>query len=312
VVRKSQGIKQLMRWERRLTLTGTKNALWRTVLDVQRKHTFQMAAAMAYYFVLSIFPALVLLSAIVSYFPVENLFNQAVSLMSGFVPADSMRVVQHILSQVVTPNRGKLLSFGLVGTGWAAAGGFASTIEALDVTYEVREGRPFWVTRPLAIGLTFLVGILMLLVLAVMILGPHFAETLSQHRHLSSVFVALWPYIHWTVSFGFTVLAVEFLYFIAPNVKQRFGGSLPGALLSVMAWVGLSYGLGVYFRSFAHLSRTYGAMGAVIALMVWAYWNSFALLLGAELNCQLAKETAQGKILQDQVRRDSGEMDLAA
>ena len=301
-----------MRWRRRFTFAGLKNALWRTALDVPRKHTFQMAAAMAYYFVLSIFPALVLLSAIVSYFPVENLFDQVISLMSGFVPADSMRVVQHILSQVVTPNRGKLLSFGLLGAIWAASGGFASTIEALDVAYEVREGRPFWVTRPLAVGLTFLVGILMLLVLAVMILGPQFADTLSQHRHLSNAFIVLWPYIHWTVSFGFTVLAVEFLYFIAPNVKQRFGGSLPGAVLSVVAWVGLSYGLGVYFRRFAHLNRTYGAMGAVIALMIWAYWNSFVLLLGAELNCQLAKETVRGKIVQDQGRRDADEIDLAA
>jgi membrane protein len=270
-----------------------------------------MAAAMGYYFVLSIFPALILLSAIVSFFPVDNLFGQVIALMSGFVPADGMRVVQHILAQVVTPNRGKLLSFGLLGTLWAASGGFASTIEALDVAYEVREGRPFWVTRPLAVGLTFLVGILMLLVLAVMIMGPHFAETLARHRHLSSAFVMLWPYIHWTVSFAFTVFSVEFLYFIAPNVKQRFGSSLPGAFLSVIAWVGLSYGLGLYFRSFAHFSRTYGAMGAVIALMVWAYWNSFALLLGAELNCQLAKETPQGKIPQDQ-RPKADEMDLAA
>ncbi|HKW75892.1 MAG TPA: YihY/virulence factor BrkB family protein [Terriglobales bacterium] len=301
-----------MRWERRLTLAGVRDAIWRTIWDVPRKHTFQMAAAMAYYFVLSIFPALILLSAIVSYFPVENLFGQVVALMSGFVPADGMRVVQHIMAQVVTPNRGKLLSFGILGTLWAASGGFASTIEALDVAYEVREGRPFWVTRPLALGLTFLVGILMLLVLAVMILGPHFADTLSRHRHLSNAFVVLWPYIHWTVSFSFTVLSVEFLYFIAPNVKQRFGGSLPGAFLSVIAWVGLSYGLGVYFRSFAHLSRTYGAMGAVIVLMVWAYWNSFVLLLGAELNCQLAKETTRGKILQDHEKRKADEMDLAA
>lgn len=301
-----------MRWERRLTFAGARAALWRTIWDVPRKHTYQMAAAMAYYFVLSIFPALVLLSAIVSYFPVENLFGQVVALMSGVVPADGMRVVQHILAQVVTPNRGKLLSFGLIGTLWAASGGFASTIEALDIAYEVREGRPFWVTRPLAILLTFLVGILMLLVLAVMILGPHFAEALSEHRHLSSAFVSMWPYIHWTVSFLFTVLSVEFLYFIAPNVKQRFGSSLPGAFLSVIAWVGLSYGLGLYFRSFAHFSRTYGAMGAVIALMVWAYWNSFALLLGAELNCQLAKETSKGKIPQDQVQRKADKLDLAA
>ncbi|MGH9571891.1 MAG: YihY/virulence factor BrkB family protein [Candidatus Angelobacter sp.] len=305
-------IQLCMRWEHHLSWRGAKDALWRTVEDVTRKHTFQMAAAMAYYFVLSLFPALILLSAIASYFPVQNLFNQALAMFGAFVPADGMRVVRHILAQVVVPNRGAILSFGIFGTLWTASTGFASAIEALDIAYEVEEGRPFWITRPVALGLVFMVGLLMLIALLVMIAGPHFAVWLSHYTHLSSIFLKSWPYIHWSVSFGFAVLGVELLYFIAPNVKQRLWSTLPGAILSVIAWVGLSYGLGVYFRSFAHFSKTYGALGAMIALMVWLYWNGFIMLVGAELNCQLAKETAKGKIQQDEDKSGLTKLDIAA
>lgn len=297
---------------RKLTLRGVRDALWRTVEGVPRKHTLQMAAAMAYYFVLALFPALVLLSAVVSYLPVNDVLTQIVNLVGGVVPVDSMKIIRYFVDHVIVPNRATLLSFGILGTVWSASGGFASAIEALDVAYEVEEGRPFWVTRPLAIGLTLLVGILFLIAFAVMIVGPEFGHHLAEHHKLSWMFAEAWPYIHWAVSFGFTVLAVEFLYFIAPNVKQRFWNTLPGALLSVSCWVGLSYVLGVYFRSFAHFSKTYGALGAIVALMVWLYWNGFIMLLGAELNCELAKETREGKIQQDEDKSGLTQLDIAA
>ena len=271
-----------------------------------------MAAALAYYFVLAIFPALILLSAVAAYVPVQNLFNQVLALLGTFVPADSMQVVQAVLANVVTPNRGTLLSFGILGIVWTASGGFAAAIEALNISYEVEEGRPFWVTRPLAVGLTFMVGLLLLVALAVMIMGPEFAQRLAEHRRLSWLFIKAWPYVHWMISFGFTVLAVEFIYFVAPNVKQRFWSTLPGAVLSVASWVGLSYAMGVYFRSFAHFNKTYGTIGAVIALMVWLYWNGFVMLVGAQLNCQLSKESKKGKIPQDEDKSGLTHLDLAA
>jgi YihY family inner membrane protein len=101
-----------------------------------------------------------------------------------------------------------------------------------------------------------------------------------------------------TLTIGFTVLAVEALYFVAPNVKQRFLATLPGAILSVSFWIGLSYLLGIYFRTFAHFSKTYGTLGAGIALMVWLYWTGFAMLVGAELNAELAKRTKEGPVQQ--------------
>ena len=273
-----------------------KVALWSAYEDLDRNHTLQMAAALSYYFVMSLFPALVLLSAFVAYLPLPDLFDQALGLMSRFVPPDSMGVVRKVVSDVVTPNRGAFLSFGLLGTLWTASGGFAAAIEALNIAYDVEETRPFWKTRPLAVGLTFLIGLLLLSALGVMILGPRFGEWLSYRAHLSQLWVWIWPYIHWTLAVGFAVLAVEALYFLAPNVKQRFWATLPGAVLAVGCWIGLSYLLGVYFRSFANFNKTYGTLGAAVALMVWLYWTGFAMLIGAELNAELAKRTHAGPI----------------
>src|SRR5581483_1060350 len=295
-----------------VTLGSIKDALVRTYWDLQRNHTMQMAAALSYYFVLSLFPALIFLSAVVAYLPVPNLFDQAMSVMARFLPADSMGLVRRVLADVVTPNKSTFLSFGILGTLWAASGGFAAAIEALNIAYEVQDDRPFWKTRPLAVGLAFMTGALLLLALSVMIVGPQFGEWLAGRVHLSFLFVLLWPYIHWTIAVGFTVMAVEILYYLAPNVKQRFLATLPGAILAVGCWIGLSYLLGIYFRQFANFNKTYGTLGAAIALMIWLYWTGFAMLVGAELNAELAKITKKGKLPEKHEPPAITKIDIAA
>src|SRR5579872_2995151 len=161
-----------------------KTALTRTYADVLRNHTLQMAAALSYYFVLSLFPSLILLSAIVAYLPVPNLFDQALMLMARFLPADSMGLVRRVLADVITPNRGTFLSFGILGTLWTASGGFSAAIEALNIAYDVQDDRPFWKTRPLAIALAMITGSLLLLALSVMIVGPRFGQWLAIRVHL--------------------------------------------------------------------------------------------------------------------------------
>jgi len=295
-----------------VTLAGIKSALIGTYDDVSRNHSLQMAAALAYYFVLSLFPALIFLSAIVAYLPVPDLFNQALALMARFLPADAMGLVQRVLADVISPNKGTFLSLGVLGTLWAASGGFAAMIEALNIAYDVKDDRPFWKTRPLAIGLAVLTGTLLLIALSVMVVGPRFGEWLAGTVHLSGVFVLLWPFIHWTIAIGFTILAVEALYFLAPNVKQRFGATLPGAVVAVGCWVILSYLLGVYFRHFGNFNKTYGTLGAAIALMTWLYWTGFAMLVGAELNEELAKTSKAGKLQQKQQPPSITRIDFAA
>jgi membrane protein len=275
-----------------------KSAIAQTYADVDRNHTFQMAAALAYYFVLSLFPALILLSAVVAYLPVPDLFNQSLTLMARFLPADTMGLVERVLADIISPNKATFLSLGILGTLWAASGGFAATIEALNVAYQVNDTRPFWKTRPLALGLAFITGALFLVALLVMVVGNRFGEWLAARVHLSDLFVALWPYMHWTIAVGFAIVAIEVLYFLAPNVKQRFLATLPGGVFAVGCWIGLSYLLGTYFRHFANFNKTYGTLGAAIALMVWLYWTGFALLVGAELNAELAKISHEGKLQQ--------------
>jgi len=248
----------------------------------------------------------------VAYLPLPDLFNQALGMMARFLPPDGMGLVRRVLSDVITPNRETFLSFGILGTLWAASGGFSATIEALNIAYDVQDDRPFWKTRPLAVGLALVTGALMLTALSVMIVGPRFGEWLAARVHLSYLFVLLWPYIHWSIAIGFTILAVEALYFLAPNVKQRFLATLPGAVLAVGCWIALSYLLGLYFRHFANFNRTYGTLGAAIALMTWLYWTGFALLVGAELNAELAKISRQGKIEEKHEPSPLTKLDLAA
>src|SRR6266705_2834888 len=295
-----------------MTLPEIKGALWRAYTDISRNHSLQMAAALSYYFVLSLFPALIFLSAIVAYLPVPDLFNQSLLLMSHFLPADAMGLVRRVLADVITPNKGTFLSLGILGTLWAASGGFAATIEALNIAYEVQDDRPFWKTRPLAIGLAFVTGSLLLTALSVMVVGPRFGEWLAARVHLSALFVFLWPYLHWAIAIGFAVLAVEALYFLAPNVKQRFLATLPGAILAVGCWLALSYLLGLYFRHFATFNKTYGTLGAGIALMTWLYWTGFAMLVGAELNSELAKISSEGKIAEKHEPPPITKIDFAA
>ena len=279
-----------------MTFRALKTALVHTYDDVVDKHTLQMAAALSYYFVMSLFPALILLSAVVAYLPVPDLFNQVMNFVGGFVPGDSMDLVRKVLSDVISPNRRSFLSFGLLGTLWASSGGLAAMIEALNMAYDAEETRPFWKTRPLAIWLALELGLLLLVALSVMIMGPRFGEWVAARVHFFGVFASAWPYLHWILSVTFTVLAVEILYFTAPNVKQRFWATLPGAVLAVGCWIALSYLLGLYFRSFANFNKTYGTLGAAVALMVWLYWTGFAILVGAELNAELAKKTEAGPI----------------
>src|SRR6266404_109932 len=287
-------------------------AITHTYDDIQDNHTLQMAAALSYYFVISLFPGLIFLSAVVAYLPVPDLFDQALTLMSRFVPAESMGLVRKVLTDVVTPYRTTFLSFGLLGTMWAASGGFAAAMEALNIAYDAQETRPFWKTRPLALALTLLMGTLLLTALSAMIVGPRFGEWLAAKLHSVNLFIVLWPYIRWIIAVTFAVLSVEALYFLAPNVKQRFWASLPGAILAVAAWLALSYLLGIYFRQFANFNKTYGTLGAAVALMVWLYWTGFAMLVGAELNAELAKFSRAGKIPEKPEPPVITKLDLAA
>jgi membrane protein len=264
--------------------------------DINQNHTLAFAASLSYYFVLSLFPALIAFAAVLGFLPIPDLWGKTLDMFSRFVPSDSMGLVRGILSDVITPNKGKILSIGLLGAIWAASSGFAAMIEALNVAYDVPETRPYWKTRLLAVALTFAIGSIMVVAAVVMILGPGFGTFIAVHLHISYLFARIWPVLRWVTTIAFVIAAVEGLYFWAPNVKQRFSSSLPGAFIAVGGWIGLSYLLGIYFQKFANFNRTYGTLGAAIALMVWFYWTGFVILLGGEVNSELLQLQGSGRL----------------
>ncbi len=277
-------------------LEDIQRAIFHTYQDVIRHHALQVAAALAYYFVLSAIPCVIFLSAVIGFLPLPNLFGNILGLMARLLPPDTMQAVYPLVTDVLSSRRVTWLSFGMLGTIWIASSAFAAIIEALDIAYDAGDDRPIWKTRLLAIGLAAITGSLLLTAFAVNLLGPRFGDWLAARLEISAVFVAVWPFLRWSIAIGFAILAVEVLYFLAPNVKQRFVATLPGAILSVAAWNGLSYSLGIYFRHFANYNRTYGTLAGLIAFMVWLYWSSFALLVGAELNSELATVSAKGRV----------------
>jgi membrane protein len=169
-------------------------------------------------------------------------------------------------------------------------------IEALNVAYDIPETRPVWKTRLLAIGLTFMIGSLILVAFTVMIVGPRFGEFVAFHTGMGYVFAHVWPVLRYVLSISFVVVAVIALYKIAPNVRQTHKQTLPGAILAVAGWMLLSAALSVYIHRFANLNRTYGVLGGGVALLIWLYWSGFVILLGAELNSEIIQVRGDGKL----------------
>ncbi len=269
---------RLGQWKRVIVNVGS---------DINQNHIFSFAAALSYYFVLAFFPALIALATIVGYLPIPNLFNTIVEAMARVMPPQSTGLLLRVAADVTSRSHPALLSFGLLGVLWTCSSGFATMIEALNVAYNVPESRSWLKTRLLAFGLAFLISILVTIAFTFIIVGPLLGNFLAAHLGLSWVFAVTWPILRHVFAGIFFVLAVEALYFLAPDIKHSFASSLPGAIFSVIGWILLSDGLSLYFQTFAHLNRTYGVLGGGVALLVWLYWSSFVVLLGAELNSEI-------------------------
>src|ERR1700731_3266800 len=257
--------------------------------DVYDEHLCVFAAGLSYYFVLSLFPLLVSMAALLWYVPIPHLFEGLLSLMARLVPGDGMSLVRNIVSDVVTHKHTHFLTLGLVFTIWTVSSGFAAIIDGLHAVYRVRETRPVWKTRPIALGLTLLAGSLLLVAVGLTIEGTYLGNLLTERFDLSPGVLATWRYLQWGIAIFFAVLAVELLYHFGPDLKQRFRDSLTGAIVAVMTWIGLSYMLGSYFRHFENLNKTYGPLGAAIGFYVWFFLSGFAIFLCGEINFLLGE-----------------------
>jgi membrane protein len=282
-----------------------KNAAVNVVRDMEKNHTMAFAAALAYYFVLALFPFLILLSVVVAHLPLPDFFSQVMGLIARVVPAANMGPLRNLMKDTILSMHSRLLTFGILLTLWSASSGFTALIDALNTAYNVSETRRYWKTRSLAIGLTFSVGCLLVMALGLLLVGPTLSAKLTEAVGMGY----LWPYVRWVVAIGCTVLAVELLYFVAPNMKYKFVSTLPGALIAVGGWIGLSYLLGIYFQDFSAYSKGYGSLGVALAFSIWLYWTGFLVLIGAQFNAELL-QNARGRSAPE--ARRPAEPDLAA
>lgn len=253
--------------------------------SIERKHLPVVAAGVAYYFLMSLFPALVLLTAVMAYLPLENGTQVAISFLAYVIPPQGLSVLQQLLT-IITPHRTGLLSFGIIATLWLASKAMKAVISGLDIVYDVPVPRRVWVNRVLAFGLTFVVGVLLLLGVALSLAGPTLEGLLSVSLPAQSLWLRAWPYIQWLLSAIFVLAAIELLYLLAPNVPAAHRMTIPGALLATLTLLILSWGLGLYFNHFGglKLDKLYGILATPIAFMIWLYWGAMIILIGAEIN----------------------------
>ncbi len=257
--------------------------------ELFRTRAFTVSAAMAFYFLLSLVPLLAIISALLAYLPIPHLFDQLLDLLASFVPPDSMHMVETILASILTPHHGGLLSLGILGYLWSATGGFASCIEALNIAYDVIKERSWWRDRVQALLLTLTTGGLSLVALFCVIAGPHFGHFMAELFPVPQAFADLWPFLRLIAIFLASVVAIELLYYFGPNRKQRFVSTLPGAIVAMLGFFAASVLMSFYFDHFSNYNATYGSMGAVIMLMLWFYVLALFILIGAELNAEMAK-----------------------
>lgn len=276
-----------------MVLQGRAARFWKVVMTVSdeldRTRTFVVGAALAFYFLLSLIPLLIVLSSLLGYLPIPNVFQQVLSLMRTMVPPDAMGMVEKIVSGVLSPHRGGLISFGLLSYIWAATGGHAALIEALDIAYDVPKSRPWWRNRLQALLLTFTSGALVSVSLLGMMAGPHFGRWLEHLMPAATGLAVTWPTLRWIVTFCTFVVGIELVYYLGPNARHSFRSAFPGATCAVMGWFGGSFVLDYYISHFAHFNVTYGSLGAVIGLLLWFYVIAIVILAGAELNAELLK-----------------------
>ncbi len=256
--------------------------------ELIRTQVFDVAAGLAFWSMMSMVPLLITLAELLSLLRLPGLLPQLLSVMAILVPADSLSMVERMIGGLLEPHKG-MLSFGILSYIWSTTGGFTALITALNVAYDVNTPRSWLRDRLQAVFLTSTSGGLLTISLLALIAGPHFGHFLGQIFPIPGPLERMWPVVRIATVFSTFVVAMELVYFLAPNRKQRFTSTLPGAVVAIALWFVGSAGLAFYLTHLTNYSRLYGGMGAVIGLMFWMYLTALAILIGAEVNAEIAK-----------------------
>ena len=264
--------------------------LKRTVSEFKEDALTDSAAALTYYAVLSIFPALIALVSIVGLvFDPARITKALTDVVSAVGPASAVETFKGPIETLTQSSgtAGVMLVVGVAAALWTASGYVGAFMRASNVIYEVEEGRSFVKIRPLQMLVTLVLVLMLALVLAAVVLTGPLAEAVGSAVGLGSAAVTTWDIAKWPVLLAVVVAMIALLYFASPNAK--LGGVksiLPGAAVAVVVWLIASAGFAFYVANFGSYDKTYGALGGVVIFLVWIWITNVAVLLGAELNAE--------------------------
>jgi membrane protein len=271
------------RWLGGLPLKDLAVRVWR---ETNEDGVLGRAAELAYYFLLALFPMLIFLTSLVGFLP--GLKEAIFTALARFVPGEAMRLVSETISDVTRNRSGGLISFGVLGALWAASGGVSAVMGTLSVAYDAREERSFWKIRLIAIGLTIMLALLIVGGTALVMFGDRFAAWLAPQLGLGTAFTAVWGVVHYLVGLALLFLGLELIYYFGPNVEQDWKWVTPGAVFAVVSIVVASLLFSLYLRFAPDYSATYGSLGAAVVLMLWLYLMGAVILIGGEINAEIA------------------------
>jgi membrane protein len=275
--------------------------LTRTVRETQSDNGLGLAAQLAYYFFLSLFPAVIVLLALASFLPATDLLAGVVSLLQGVAPAEVVAIVREQLGKIAEARQGGLLSLGMVAALWSSSAAMVAIIDALNRAYDVKDQRPWWKQRATAILLTLGVAAFIVISSVLVLAGPQIAEFLTDRLGFAAVFEWTWKIVQWPVAFALVVTAIGLIYYFAPDVDQDFVWITPGSLVATILWLAASLAFRFYVVNFGSYNETYGAIGGIMILLVWLYLTGLVIIIGAEMNAEIEHASPHGKDSGEQV-----------
>lgn len=267
----------------------------RTGAEVMADNCFGLAAQLAYYFFLALFPALLFLVAVISFLPMQNLMDTITTTLGRVAPGDVMSILQDQIAKIAENKNGGLLTLGMLGTIWSTSSGVTAIIDSLNQAYDIQESRPWWKVRLTALGLTVALAVFIVASTILVLAGPTLAEKVAEWFHLGRVFTWTWKIVQWPFVFALVSVAIALLFYFAPDAEQQFIWMTPGSIVATTLWLLTSLAFKIYVTTFATYNATYGTIGGVIVLMLWLYVSSLAILVGAELNAEIEHASPYGK-----------------
>jgi membrane protein len=264
--------------------------LKRTITEFKEDNLTDWAAALTYYSVLSIFPALLALVALVGLVGDPQTITRVLTdVVSSIGPASAAETFRGPIESITRNSEaaGILLIAGVASALWTASGYVGAFIRASNVIYEVEEGRSFFKLRPLQIVVTFVLVVLLALVLLAVVLTGPIASAVGSAVGLGDTAVTVWSIAKWPVLLAVVVGMIALLYLASPNAKLGgFKSIVPGSALAIVVWLVASAGFAFYVANFGSYDKTYGTLGGVIVFLVWLWISNVAILLGAEVNAE--------------------------